>query len=396
MATVVGMKKVFISSVMRGFGDEREASRKAVESLRMTPVMAETFGAKPHSSQLACLEGVRASDIYVLVLGAKYGFVAQSGLSVTEEEFNEARQRGLPILAFVQKVEREPKQQEFFDRLGRYEAGYFVAFFNEPNELQTKVTTALHDLAHQPGVATMTPDQAAAHSQRHLGIQARGHQTIVGAVVFPVRYGEEYVPVLQMGEKDFQDAVAQRAMFGKAAIFRPQQGYSVQEGRDYVEFAQGGEQTPSFNRVQIHADGTLVSRASVDPTDRDMTYSLVRQFVINQDEVVRRLTGFLAFADAQYSTLEASPLITSLYLSVALSNLNQKYLGRWPESEPRGGMQLGMSPIDDPLVVPQSPLKISRAELANGAQLVEKAVAFLLRAFRTSGREYGQDKLPRW
>jgi hypothetical protein len=134
VGTFVSMKNVFISSVMKGFSAERQAARKAVESLRMTPVIAEKFGAKPHSSQLACLEGVRASDIYVLILGAKYGFVAQSGLSATEEEYNEARRRGLPVLVFVQNIEREPKQQEFFDRIGGYESGYFPAFFDEPND----------------------------------------------------------------------------------------------------------------------------------------------------------------------------------------------------------------------------------------------------------------------
>jgi hypothetical protein len=389
------MKKVFISSVMRSFSAEREAARNAVESLRMTPVMAESFGAKPHSSQLACLEGVRASDIYVLVLGARYGFIAQSGLAATEEEFNEARRRGLPVLAFVQNGEREPKQQEFFARIGAYETGYFVAFFDEPKDLQTKVTTALHDLALQPGAAFLTSEQAATQSQRYLGAPIRGHHTVLGVVVFPARYGDEYMPVLEMGTEAFQGAVAQRAMFGKTAIFRPQQGYRVEDRRDHVEFMEGGEQTPSFNSLQIHPDGTLLSRSSLDPTDRDVTYSLIRQYVINQDEVARRLTAFFTFAEAQYRTLEASPLIMSLYMSIALSNINQKYLGRWPEHEPRGGMQLGMSPIDDPLFVPQSPLKISRADLAEGQQLAQKAVALLLRAFKASGRDFAPDKMGR-
>src|SRR4051794_2978374 len=102
------MKNIFISSVMRDFGDVRLAARQAVESLRQHPVMAEDFGAQPHSSQTACLEGVRASEVYVGIYGGRYGSVARSGVSATEEEFNEARRRGLPILCFEQGGPKEP------------------------------------------------------------------------------------------------------------------------------------------------------------------------------------------------------------------------------------------------------------------------------------------------
>ncbi len=61
--------KVFVSSVMEGFAEERKTARSAVESLSMEPVMAEDFSAKPFSPQEACLEGVRTSDIYVGILG---------------------------------------------------------------------------------------------------------------------------------------------------------------------------------------------------------------------------------------------------------------------------------------------------------------------------------------
>jgi hypothetical protein len=40
------MRTVFISSVQRGFADAREAAAKAIQSLRMHPVMAETAGGK--------------------------------------------------------------------------------------------------------------------------------------------------------------------------------------------------------------------------------------------------------------------------------------------------------------------------------------------------------------
>ena len=79
--------KVFISSLVSGFGPFRAAARRAVETLRHTPVMAEDFGAMPSSPQVACLQGVRQSDIVVLVLAKGYGPVQLGwGLSATDEK----------------------------------------------------------------------------------------------------------------------------------------------------------------------------------------------------------------------------------------------------------------------------------------------------------------------
>ncbi len=97
-------RRVFISSVMRDFTAERTAAKEAITRLRLQPVMAEDFGAQPFSSQLACLEGVRSSDIYLGIYGERYGYVAPtSGLGATEEEFQEARRRGMDILCFEKK-----------------------------------------------------------------------------------------------------------------------------------------------------------------------------------------------------------------------------------------------------------------------------------------------------
>ena len=82
--------KVFISSLIAGFGPYRDAARRAVTTLRNEAVMAEDFGAQPNSSQIACLQGVRSADIVVLILGPDYGFVPSgSTISATHQEYRE-------------------------------------------------------------------------------------------------------------------------------------------------------------------------------------------------------------------------------------------------------------------------------------------------------------------
>src|SRR5687768_18294927 len=108
------MERVFISSLFRGdMAVIRQAVRAAVESLDMRPVMFETEPARDEASRRALLDQVAKSDVVVLLLGAKYGEPVARGVSPTEEEFNEARDRGIPVLVLVQRIDREPAQEEF-------------------------------------------------------------------------------------------------------------------------------------------------------------------------------------------------------------------------------------------------------------------------------------------
>ncbi|WP_434588843.1 DUF4062 domain-containing protein [Pseudomonas sp. R4-76] len=96
--------KVFISSVVRGFEQFRAAAKDAVETLDMKPVMSEHFGARAYSSEHACLTEVDQCDIYILILGANYGYELQPGLSVTQQEFHQAVSKRKPILVFIQQT----------------------------------------------------------------------------------------------------------------------------------------------------------------------------------------------------------------------------------------------------------------------------------------------------
>lgn len=64
-------QKVFVSSVMRDMEAEREAVAAAVEAIGATPVLFERFGGRDDPAEVAYLDGVRGSDIYVGILGSK-------------------------------------------------------------------------------------------------------------------------------------------------------------------------------------------------------------------------------------------------------------------------------------------------------------------------------------
>jgi len=140
------MRKVFISSVVGGFEEYRSAARRAVELMGDRPIMCEDFGARPHSSEKACITEVETSDVYVVLLGDRYGFKTPEEISVTQAEFRAAQNVGKPILVFVQKTEMDPEQQRFRQEVENYKLGLFRAEFASPEELKDEIVKGLRQL----------------------------------------------------------------------------------------------------------------------------------------------------------------------------------------------------------------------------------------------------------
>lgn len=135
--------KVFISSVVKGFEHFRTAAKDAVETLDMKPIMSEHFGARTYSSEQACLTEVDQCDVYVLILGANYGYESQPGLSVTQQEFHQAVSKRKPILVFIQQTDFDAKQSVFVNEVSDYKLGFFRASFSDTQELLKAIVQGL-------------------------------------------------------------------------------------------------------------------------------------------------------------------------------------------------------------------------------------------------------------
>jgi hypothetical protein len=149
---------VFISSVRRGLEAERDALPGLISALGHVPSRFEDFTALPVPPRQACLAGVDAADIYLLVLGPNYGEpMPDTGLSPTEEEYNAAIRRGIPIVVLRRDgVEVEPRQEEFARRIGAYDAGRFRASFTTTADLLTKATAGIRAATEAPTQVEIT------------------------------------------------------------------------------------------------------------------------------------------------------------------------------------------------------------------------------------------------
>lgn len=151
--------KVFISSVRRGLEEERDALPGLITALGHSPLAFEDFTTQSVPSRQACVDGVKAADVYLLLIGPHYGHrFEDTGQSPTHDEWVSAQQAGIPRLVFLKDgVELDDDQQEFYRSISSYTTGVFYNSFTSTADLLTKVAAAIRQLETAPKSLTWSP-----------------------------------------------------------------------------------------------------------------------------------------------------------------------------------------------------------------------------------------------
>ena len=108
---------IFVSSVMAGMADERSAVASSIERIGGNVVMFERFGGRDDDPEQAYLTEVGRSDIYIGILGERYGKPLPSGYSATHAEYREAIRRGLRMSVWVWDGPLAGPQHDFVDEV---------------------------------------------------------------------------------------------------------------------------------------------------------------------------------------------------------------------------------------------------------------------------------------
>ncbi|HAS6660373.1 TPA: DUF4062 domain-containing protein [Vibrio parahaemolyticus] len=102
----VGYKPtVFVSSTCFDLGQVRSDIRDLIHTFGLESMLSEydSFPVSPDTDTISnCLRNVREkADIFVLIIGGRYGFQTENGKSITNLEYLEAKKKGIPIYVFV-------------------------------------------------------------------------------------------------------------------------------------------------------------------------------------------------------------------------------------------------------------------------------------------------------
>ncbi|MDO9312572.1 MAG: DUF4062 domain-containing protein [Nitrosomonas sp.] len=156
--------RVYLSSTLNDLGPEREAVRKALGG---DCTVVESYIADERSVRASCQGEVAGCDLYIGIIGRRYGFIPPGQpFSITELEYQQAREHNRPALIFVKDdgailsqfhdavtKENPPERIESFRQRvnkGSEEAGR-PAIFKTPEDLKEHVLKALWRYSERHG-----------------------------------------------------------------------------------------------------------------------------------------------------------------------------------------------------------------------------------------------------
>ncbi len=373
---------VFVSSLITGMEADRAAVRQAVERLGHRAVMAEQFGARPNSPQVACLQELRNSNAVVLVLGERYGATQASGLSATHEEYR-AAQGQKPVIIFLKDGDLEPAQAAFTAEVSAWEGGLFREAYSAPEQLDGLVTRALHRLALANAAMPLDPtaltrraielverieDRSQSGATLHLGVAAGPSTTLLRPA--------------EIESRQLASQIQQRVLFDARPLFDTRVGSEIALADHALSVYQGQRHAPSAE-VRLWPGGDICVSVSVPGNERShMSYVI-------EEEVAEKIASALGFAAWALVHIDPTERVTHVAISARI--VGNSVMGWRTAAEqaasPNSGSWSFMGREDERgQPVHLSPAHMHRAALVMRAQAITEDLVVLLRRKWTDER----------
>lgn len=155
--------QIFISSTYEDLKEEREAVQQEILQMQHFPIGMEMFSAGDSGQWEIIKDTIDSSDYYVLIIGHRYGSLDKEGISYTEKEFDYAKKKNIPTLAFVRnrnapvtndKRENDPEMNRKLDLFIDKAKDYMCEFWENKEDLLRRILKALpkeFDRIERPG-----------------------------------------------------------------------------------------------------------------------------------------------------------------------------------------------------------------------------------------------------
>jgi len=148
--------RVFLSSTYEDLAAHRQSVELSLSISGIPYNAMEHFGAVPTPPLKTCLDVVKASDVFLGVIGVRYGSSpGKAVLSYSEREYRGAKAAKLPILMFLIDMrnaavaphfvsgESPEQQRRLAEFKKRAKAGHTVTYFTTPEDLARVVLASL-------------------------------------------------------------------------------------------------------------------------------------------------------------------------------------------------------------------------------------------------------------
>lgn len=149
----MAVTSVFISSTSSDLKEHRATVREALLNAGYHPIDMADFMARAEGATSACLNEVAEADLFVGIYAWRYGFIPEdSKISITEQEFEEARRLEKPCFCFMVEegydwpdpFKEKGKGAELLKKFkARLDSTLVRTTFTTPDSLARKVLSSL-------------------------------------------------------------------------------------------------------------------------------------------------------------------------------------------------------------------------------------------------------------
>lgn len=372
--------RVFVSSVIEGFSEYREAARKAIESAGGLPILVnEDFPSLASTPRNACLDGVDSADIFCLIIGARGGWTAPSGKLVVEEELNHAQQRNLPIIVFIQDVEQDDEASILANSVSDYVAGNFRKTFDSPVSLRDIAEKALAPLVAQWRTPTMNADIVSNAISNPYTVH---NEAVIRMALVPER-SEEIIDPMTLGSKTFLDEIQGIAHAPETRLFNYHESKESKRERRSLVVLQGvrdanWKEGREIVRLEISENGQIFLDANVTGRHpRENAPGFEQMFVIAAEEIEEVLDRYFKFIRVLFEKRDPYQRHQRFYYNCSLAGTSHRRVERNPV--PRSSYQVPMHDSGEPMAVFDQPRLISRRDLEMPTREIERILDFLVR-----------------
>jgi len=370
--------RVFVSSVIEGFADYRQAARNGIEQAGGEGVLVnEDFPSQASSSRNTCLDAIDSCDVFLLVLGARGGWKTPSGRLVVEEEFEHARARKLPVLVFLEDVPRDADGERLAKILSDYVDGNFRVKFSGTAELRDQIERSLRAIVDTRNNRAMDHDPIAA---RLLKPYRFSDQTSLRFAIAPERMEEVFDP-LDLASPGFAERMLEIGHRSEVRLFgylyakeapRQKQTWLVIEqplGNNWSEGRQGV-------RLTICENGAvLIDTNATGGTKRSNSMDLADIMTASIESVEALLVASFRFTQALYDDKDPYKRHQRFYWNGVLSGMGNRSLVRNPVSQEHS-YRVNMGNRDEAIPAFPSSRLIARADLAQPGKEIERAILY--------------------
>ncbi|WHI49690.1 DUF4062 domain-containing protein [Microbulbifer sp. MLAF003] len=146
--------QVFVSSTYVDLKEERQKVLQTLMEMDCIPAGMELFPAADEEQWEFIQRVIDDCDYYLLIIGGRYGSIADNGLSYTEKEFDYAVSKGIKVIALLHDSPellpraKTEKSEELERKLNKFRekvsSGRLVRFWSDPRQLPGEVALSLN------------------------------------------------------------------------------------------------------------------------------------------------------------------------------------------------------------------------------------------------------------